>query len=163
MSDTASATRPPSAPGRIDPRGPRFGAALTAVLLLATLVLDLQGLRVASLVLVALIVALFAWGAIAGIGRHPWGIVFKHLLRPRLSPPAELEDAAPPTFAQLVGLVITGVGLLLALVGVPHAVTVAAALAFVAASLNAAFAFCLGCELYVLLLRAGVIRRHTRA
>ena len=42
---------------------------------------------------------------------------------------------------------------LLALLGVPGAVVVAAAVAFVAAFLNAAFGLCLGCEMYVVLRR----------
>lgn len=146
-------------PTRVDPRGPRFGAAITSVLLLATIALDLQGLRTAALVLLAVLVALFAWGAFAGVGRHPWGQLFQKVVRPRLSPPSELEDAAPPTFAQGVGLLVTGVGLVLALVGVPHAVVVSAAIAFLAAFLNAAFGLCLGCQLYVLLLRAGLVGR----
>ena len=99
------------------------------------------------------------WGAIAGVQRHPYGLLFRAAIRPRLKPPAELEDAAPPRFAQTVGLVITGVGLVLQLVGVPYALAVAAALAFVAAFLNAAFGYCLGCQMYLLLVRFGAIRR----
>jgi hypothetical protein len=79
--------------------------------------------------------------------------VFKTLVRPRLAPPTELEDPRPPRFAQLVGLVITGLGVVLGFAGVGWAVPVAAALALVAALLNSVFAFCLGCELYVLLRR----------
>lgn len=156
-------TRAGGRPTRVDPRGPRFGAAVTAVLLLVTIALDLQGLHTAALVLLVVLVALFAWGAFAGVGRHPWGVVFQRVVRPRLSPPDELEDAAPPTFAQGVGLLVTGVGLLLALVGVPHAVVVSAAIAFLAAFLNAAFGLCLGRQLYVLLLRAGLVGGRSAA
>ena len=74
-------------------------------------------------------------------------------MRPRLGPPAELEDPAPPRFAQGVGLVVTGVGLVFALAGAGLAVEIAAGLAFVAAFLNAAFGLCLGCELYLLIAR----------
>jgi hypothetical protein len=56
-----------------------------------------------------------------------------------------------------VGLLVTGVGLLLAATGLPVAVPVAASLAFVAAFLNAVFGYCLGCQLYVILLRAGLV------
>ncbi|MER3393532.1 MAG: DUF4395 family protein, partial [Microcella pacifica] len=82
---------------------------------------------------------------------------------PRLGPPAEREDPAPPTFAQLVGLFVTATGLALHLAGVPGALVVAAAAAFVAAFLNAAFAYCLGCQSYVLLVRAGLVRRRPAA
>ena len=76
------------------------------------------------------------------------------MIRPRLSPPAELEDPAPPRFAQLVGLVVTGVALLAALAGVGLAVEIGAGLALIAAFLNAVFGLCLGCELYLLIRRA---------
>ncbi len=143
----------------IDPRSPRFGAGITAVLLLLTLFLGLAGLDVAAFVVLLVISALFAWGAFAGIQRHPYGALFRTVVRPRLAPPAEREDPAPPTFAQGVGFVITALGLLLALFGVPYAVVVAAGLAFVAAFLNSVFGYCLGCQIYLLLVRAGVIRR----
>jgi hypothetical protein len=143
---------------RIDPRGPRFGAGITAVLLLVDLFLALTGARVAATVLLAAIAAVFAWGAFAGIERHPYGALFRRLVRPRLAPPAELEEAAPPTFAQGVGFVITLVGVLLGAFGVTPGVAVAAALAFVAAFLNSVFGYCLGCRMYVLLIRARVIR-----
>lgn len=147
-------------PAGIDPRSPRFGASITATLLLIDVLLGLlDGTRIAGLVLLAAITALFAWGAFAGIRRHPYGALFRRFVRPRLGPPAELEAPAPPTFAQGVGLFVTGVGLLLALVGVPLAAPIAAALAFLAAFLNAAFDLCLGCVLYLWLVRAGVIRR----
>lgn len=158
----------PAAPG-IDPRGPRFGAAITSVLLLVTVGLALvtpisatavdRLLEPAALLLVVL-VALFAWGAFAGIQRHPYGAVFRALVAPRLGPPSEREDPAAPTFAQGVGLLVTGTGLVLHLLGVPGALAVAAAAAFVAAFLNAAFAYCLGCHMYVLLVRAGLIGRR---
>jgi hypothetical protein len=143
---------------RIDPRGPRFGAGITGVLLLAVLFLALTGAGVAATVLLAAIAAVFAWGAFAGIERHPYGLLFRRLVRPRLRPPAELEEAAPPTFAQGVGLVITGVGAVLGAVGLLPAVGIAAALAFVAAFLNSVFGYCLGCRLYVLGIRARIIR-----
>jgi hypothetical protein len=143
---------------RIDPRGPRFGAGITGALLLVDLFLALTGTGVAATVLLAAICAVFAWGAFAGIERHPYGRLFRAVIRPRLQPPAELEEAAPPTFAQGVGFVITLVGVVLGAVGLTPALAVFAALAFVAAFLNSVFGFCLGCWMYVLLLRARVIR-----
>ncbi|TFB72576.1 DUF4395 domain-containing protein [Cryobacterium glaciale] len=153
-------SKPPRA--RLDPRGPRFGASLTAVLLLVVVFLSLTGASAAALTLLAAITALFAWGALAGAGRHPYGVLFKKFVRPHLAPPTELEDAAPPTFAQGVGLAVTLVGLILGLAGVPGAVGIAAAAAFVAAFLNAVFDYCLGCQIYLLLVRFGVLNRGRR-
>ena len=145
-----STPRTTTARADIDPRGPRFGAAVTLLLLIAVLLL---GTSPAAYVVLAVVVAGFALGAFGGIGRTWQGWVFRRFVRPRLAPPAELEDPRPPTFAQLVGLVITGAGLVLGLAGVAVAVPVAAAFALVAAFLNAVFGLCLGCELYLLGLR----------
>lgn len=157
----------------IDPRGPRFGASITVVLLAIDVVLGLTGVSVTSptslaqrvadpaFVLLLVLALVFAWGAFAGIARHPWGVVFKKFVRPRLGAPTELEDPKPPTFAQLIGFIVTGVGVVLALVGVPYGLVVAAAFAFIAAFLNSVFGYCLGCQIYVLLVRAGILGRST--
>lgn len=145
------------APTSVDPRGPRFSAGITAVLLLVVVVLGLGGADTAAFWLLVALVALFAWGAFAGVARHPFGLLFKAVIRPRLSPPSELEDSRPPTFAQGVGLVVTLTGVVLALFGFAVAVPIAAAAAFIAAFFNAAFGYCLGCQLYLLLVRARLI------
>jgi hypothetical protein len=143
----------------IDPRGPRFSAGITAILLIVTIALSLAGATIAATVLFAALTLLFAWGAFAGVQRHPYGILFKKLVRPRLAAPTELEDPAPPTFAQGVGFVITAVGLVLGIAGVPFAIAIAASAAFIAAFLNSVFGYCLGCQIYLLLVRAGIVRR----
>lgn len=142
----------------IDPRAPRFGAGITAVLLLTVIALALADLTVSATILFSALVLLFAVGAFAGIQRHPYGAIYRRLIRPRLKPPTELEDPIPPTFAQGVGFVITAVGLVLHLLGVPYALVVAASFAFIAAFLNSVFAYCLGCQIYLLLVRARIIR-----
>jgi hypothetical protein len=146
-------------PEGIDPRGPRFTAGVTAALLLVTVVLGAGGAGLAAWILLTVLSLLFAWGAVAGIRRNPFSIVFRSLVRPRLRPPAELEDPRPPTFAQGVGFVVTVVGVVLGAFGVAAAVPIAAAAAFVAAFLNAVFGYCLGCQLYLLLVRARLIAR----
>lgn len=177
-------------PRGIDPRGPRFAASITAALLLIALVLSLVGLpterlgaasfgwpdsawaiQTASIAqrlvdpafLLALVIALlFLWGVLSP-GTAPWGVVFRRVIRPRLAPPTELEDPRPPRFAQGVGLFVVVIGLALHVLGVPWALPIAIAAAFIAAFLNAAFAYCLGCQIYLLLQRAGVVGRATPA
>lgn len=155
----------------IDPRGPRFGAVITFILLGIDVILGLTGpsVRVGTswavritdpaFILLLIITLIFAWGSFAGISRHPYGLLFRALIRPRLSAPTELEDPIPPTFAQLIGFVVTSVGIVLALLGVPYGLVVAAAFAFIAAFLNGVFGYCLGCQIYVLLVRAGILGR----
>lgn len=150
-----SAGSPGSAPAGVDPRGPRFGAAVTSVLLVLALLLGTGAAATGVLTLVGL---LFLLGAARGTSGTVQGMAFRRWLRPRLAPPRELEDPRPPRFARVVGLVVVGAGLVVAAFGVPAAVPVAAATALVAAFLNAAFGFCLGCELYLLLHRWS--RRH---
>ncbi len=147
----------------IDPRSPRFGAGITALLLLVVIGLALAGAETPALILFSAITLLFAWGAFAGVKRHPYGLLFKKLVRPRLKPPTELEDPIPPTFAQGVGFAISLIGVVLTVLGLPLALPIAAAFAFVAAFLNSVFAYCLGCQIYLLLMRAGVLGRRRSA
>ena len=148
-------------PAGIDPRGPRFGATITSVLLLITvfLALDAETLG-AAFGLLVLVTVSFAIGAFLGNSKHPYGLIFKKLIRPRLAAPKELEDPRPPQFAQLVGLLVAGTGVVLYIAGAQGALVFAAGAAFVAAFLNAAFAFCLGCQMYVGLQRIGLIKKH---
>lgn len=130
----------------IDPRGPRFTASLTAILLAVALVVP-EGV---ATVLIAAQAVFFALGVGLGVQRTPTGLLFRRLVRPRLAPPTELEGPTPPRFAQGVGLVFAAVALVGYLSGAVLVAQVAVGFALVAALLNAVFAFCLGCELYLL-------------
>ncbi|MFD7435962.1 DUF4395 domain-containing protein [Streptomyces sp. NPDC059861] len=136
----------PAASVRVDPRGPRFAAALT------TLVLFLV-LGTGSGVLLAAQAVVFAVGAALGLRWSPYGWLYRRLVRPRLGPPRELEDERPPRFAQAVGLGFALVGTAGYLAGVTWLGITAAAAALAAALLNAAFGYCLGCEVYLLAVR----------
>ncbi|MCA1823142.1 MAG: DUF4395 domain-containing protein [Mycobacteriales bacterium] len=147
----------PSVPtSYVDPRGPRFGAAVTSIVLALALVTG-------SAVVVGLQAVVFLVGAVAGLRYAPYGRVFAVLKRVRrLAPPAELEAEAPPRFAQAVGAAFAVVGTLGFVAGATAIGFVATALALVAALLNAVFGLCLGCEIYLLarrtLHRAELIR-----
>ena len=144
---------------QIDPRGPRFGAAITATALAVTIYLGLDAsTEAAAFALLIVLTALFAIGAIFGTSKHPYAWLFKTFVRPRLATPTELEDAAPPQFAQAVGLFVAGVGVVLHLAGVEYGLVGAAAAAFVASFLNSVFNYCLGCQIYLGLKRLKVIR-----
>ncbi len=122
----------------IDPRGPRLSAALTTVVLAVVLLTGSAWLLAAQAVV-------FALGA---AGRSPYAWLYRRAVRPRLAPPAELEDARPVRFAQTVGLGFALLGLVGAAVATPLLLAATAA-ALAAAFLNAAFGYCLGCELYL--------------
>jgi hypothetical protein len=140
-------SRHPFVPALVDPRGPRLGAALTTLVLVAALAAGRPELPV----LLALQAAVFALGA---AGRSPYGALYARLVRPGLGPPAELEDSRPLRFAQAVGLVFTAVALAGLAAPTGLVTLVATAFALGAAFLNAAFGVCLGCEAYLLLRRA---------
>lgn len=132
----------------IDPRGPRFAAWVTTVVLSAVL---LTG----SALLLGAQTLIFLTGATLGLRHAPYGRLFQVIRRlARLDPPAELEAEPPPRFAQAVGAGFGLVGTIGYATGVTALGVAATALALAAAFLNAAFGFCLGCEIYLLLRRS---------
>jgi hypothetical protein len=153
-----SASNQKPEPKGIDPRGPRFGAAITSVLMVLVIYLSLDPATTnLALGIMIFSVAMFSIGTAVGPAKHPYSYVFKFLVRPALKPPTALENQTPVHFAQFVGLLVTGTGLVLHLLNVPYALPVSAAAAFTAAFLNAVFAYCLGCQMYLGLKRLGVI------
>ncbi|WP_329070940.1 DUF4395 domain-containing protein [Streptomyces sp. NBC_01429] len=136
----------------IDIRGPRFGATVTTVVLAVVLITG-------SGALLGWQALCFAAGAALGVPRSPYGLVFRTVVRPRLGPPSEFESPAPPRFAQAVGLVFSLVGLVGYLWGPSWLGLLATGCALAAAFLNAAFGYCLGCELYPLVRRAVAVVR----
>ena len=130
----------------VDSRGPRFSAAVTSVVLAVVLVTGSGWLLLAQTLV-------FAVGALAGLRYAPYGLLYRYLVRPRLGPPSRTEAEAPPRFAQGVGLVVAGIGTIGFAVGEPVIGIAFAALALVAAFLNAAFDLCLGCHMYLLIQR----------
>ncbi|GIH18704.1 DUF4395 domain-containing protein [Rugosimonospora africana] len=125
----------------IDPRGPRFAAGVTAIVLVLVLVFESGWLALAQ-------AAVFALSALSP-RYSPYGLVYRAALAPRLGRPSELEPAQPVRFAQLVGLVFTLVAAVGFLAGQDVLGLVFAGLALVAAFLNAVFGLCLGCEAYL--------------
>ena len=141
---------------KVDPRGQRCNAALSAVVLAVVLITGSGWLFAAQGVV-------FGIGAAFGLRYSPYGYLYRALIRPRLGPPGELEAEAPPRFAQGVGLVFSIAGVIGYATGVVPLGMAAAAAALAAAFLNAAFGFCLGCEMYVLIKRVWPGRRGMTA
>jgi hypothetical protein len=123
----------------------RVAAAITTVVLALVLVTP-QPAAIALLIAQA---AVFAIGVFVSLTASPYAIAYARLVRPRIGPPAELEDARPPRFAQGVGLGFAVLALIGFAIGAPALGYVAVAFALVAALLNAAVGLCLGCETYV--------------
>jgi hypothetical protein len=131
----------------IDSRGPRWSALITTIVLATALVTS-------SLWVIAYQAVVFAIGAFRGPQFTPNAVIFKKIIRPRLKSEVTFEDVRPPQFAQAVGLVFALIAVIASVVGAGGVFTIAVGFALAAAFLNAAFNFCLGCEMYLLILRA---------
>ena len=130
----------------IDARGPRFSATITALVLATALVTQNKWVLVAQGLV-------FLIGATRGPQFTPYGLIFKNVIKPRLIKVAPTEDVRPPKFAQAVGFIFALVGTIGAFAGADIVFTVATGFALAAAFLNAAFNYCLGCEMYLLITR----------
>ncbi|KUL24968.1 DUF4395 domain-containing protein [Actinoplanes awajinensis] len=125
----------------LDPRGQRFAAALTSIVIALVLITGSGWLALAQ----AAVFAITAWNPRLG----PYPLIFRTLVLPRLGRPGEREPAAPVRFAQLVGFAFLSVSAGGYLSGAETLGLVAAAFGLLAAFLNAAFGLCLGCEAYL--------------
>jgi hypothetical protein len=130
----------------IDARGPRFSALLTTVVLAIALVTGSVWVAVFQAVV-------FAIGATKGPQFTPYAFIYRSLIKPRLKSPLRTEDVRPPKFAQSIGLAFAIVAIVGAATGSSVVFSVAVAAALAAAFLNAAFDFCLGCQVYLILAR----------
>ena len=137
---------------QVDVRGPRFAAWVTTAVLVITLIVSSVSLGAAAVIL-GVQAVVFAIGAISGPRKHPYGLIFAKLVAPRLAPVTEKEPVPPLKFAQLVGFVFAVVGAVGFAAGLSTVGLIATGFALVAAFLNAAFAICLGCQLYPLVAR----------
>jgi len=133
---------------QLDVRGPRFVAAVTAVVVSIILVTGSAWLALAQTLV-------FAVGAV-NVFSHPYSLVYRRLIAPRISRPRALEPPEPVRFAQGIGFVFLSLATVAYFADAAVLGTVMSAFALAAAFLNAAFGLCLGCELYLLIRRAMV-------
>lgn len=142
MSTNISQTSKQSGDREIDARGPRFGALLTTLVLAIVLITQ-------SIELLAFQTAVFAIGALVGPQYSPYAYLYRKLIQARLRSPLVTEDVRPPQFAQSVGFIFGLTGFVSLALNIELLFLVAVAGALMAAFLNAAFNFCLGCEMYL--------------
>ena len=147
-----SNTNTSAPPDQVDVRGPRFAAWVTTAVLIATLLVSGVSPAAAAVIL-GVQTVVFAIGAWLGPREHPYGLIFRALVAPRLGPVTEKEPVPPLKFAQLVGFVFAAVGVAVFVAGIPLLGLIATGFALVAAFLNAAFGICLGCQIYPLVAR----------
>ncbi len=138
-----AATRLPAVGATIDPRGHRFGAGVSAVVLGAAFVFD------APLV-VPIVLASIAVSAAFGMRWSVYGMVWRRLVPLLRLGPVEREHEFPPRFAQTLGsvaLVLATIAFLVGATGLGWALAVAVA---GLQTLLAVTGYCLGCRLYFL-------------
>jgi len=138
--------RSTEAPAPIDPRGPRTNQAVLSCALVIGFVFGTQW--VAPVFAIVLLL-----GAAFGPTYGPVLRFFQVVIKPRLAPPSELEDPRPPRFAASVGVAFLSASSVAFALG---ASTVGWALSLIVAGLAALAAIsgiCVGCEMYVLLVR----------
>ena len=131
----------------IDARGPRYSAALTTIVLSAALITE-------SNLIIGFQFAVFLSAVLFGLRRSIYGLLYRNLIQPRLSGPAPSEYESAPRFAQLIGALFALTALIGGLAGNSTLFLIATGFALSAAFLNAAFGFCLGCQIYLRLVRA---------
>lgn len=130
----------------IDARGPRFSAVLTSIVLAIALATSNVWIVVAQAIV-------FAIGASRGPQLTPYAFIFRYFIKPHLKSAIVTEDIRPPQFAQSIGLLFTLAAIAGSISGITALFIIAVSFALAAAFLNAVFNFCLGCEVYLLLLR----------
>ena len=127
---------------QIDPRGHRFGAGLSVLILVAGFLAHVPLVVPA----IGLALGVSAWfGTRYSILGRPWPTVRRVL---RLGPPAELESEFPPRFAQLLGTVGLGLATVLLALGQDGAGWLVAGAVAALQTVLAVTGYCLGCRLY---------------
>ena len=135
----ATASLPPAR--KIDPRGHRFGAAVSSALLIVSFLLNAP---------IGVALALLSIGVSAAFGlRYSiYGIVWRRIVKALHLGPAEPEHEYPPRFAQALGATFIGIGSLLLLAGISPWGWLPVIGVIALQVLLAVTGYCLGCRLY---------------
>ena len=137
----AAANLPPA--GKIDPRGHRFGAGLSALLLVSSFVTGW---------IPGVLLALLSIGTSAAFGlRYSiYGAIWRRIARTLRLPKVEPEHEYPPRFAQTLGSTVLIAALVAFAVGATGLGWLLALAVAGLQSLLALTGYCLGCRLYFL-------------
>lgn len=107
------------------------------------------------------LLALLAYGFVArvltGPTMSPLGQFVTRVATPRLGLPAKLVPGAPKRFAQAMGVAFSVSAFALTLAGEHLAARIVLAMLVIAAALESIVALCLGCRVFAILMRIGVI------
>jgi hypothetical protein len=107
------------------------------------------------------LVAVLAYGFVARVVNgprfSPLGLVVTRWLRPRLPVAPRPVPGPPKRFAQGMGAALSSLALVLALLGAAPGARVVVALVVVAAALESLAGFCIGCAVFGVLMRRGII------
>jgi len=128
----------------IDARGPRYSAGITTVVLALALISE-------SVYLIGFQFTVFLSAVLFGLRKSIYGFIYRGLIQPRLKGPVPRESQRAPRFAQFIGALFAFVALLGGVTGNSAVFLIATSFALGAAFLNAAFGFCLGCQMYLIL------------
>lgn len=126
----------------IDPRGPRFNQGVLTVALLGGFAADLR-------LVVPVFAVVLLLGAAFGPRYGPFLRFYTEVIKPRLRPPAELEDPRPPRFAAAVGVVFLGGATVAFAAGAAGLGWALAVVVAALAGLAATTGICVGCEMYL--------------
>ena len=132
----------PGPPPPIDPRGPRFNQAVLAVGLVAGFLFDWKPV-------VPFFAVVLLLGAAFGPRYGPFLRLYAELVKPRLSPPKELEDPRPPRFAAAVGVMFLAAASIAFAAGASTLGWVLALVVAFLAGLAATTGVCVGCEMWL--------------
>lgn len=133
-------------PKPIDPRGPRFNQAVLTAGLLAGFLFDWRPV-------VPIFAVILFLGAAFGSRYGLFLRLYAEVIKPRLSPPAVLEDPRPPRFAAAVGVLFLGAASLAFLAGASGVGWALALIVAALAGLAAVTGLCIGCEIWILFAR----------
>jgi Domain of unknown function (DUF4395) len=137
-------------PDPVDEVSARLVAAGVVALAAATIALDQPWL-------IAVIAYGFVARVVAGPTLSPLGLLVTRVVRPRLAVDARPVPGPPKRFAQAMGATFSLTAAVLALFGQVETAYVVLGMLATAAFLEAALAVCLGCRIFALLMRLGLI------